>query len=403
MSSIFQRIQHFNKGYLPDKVQLKYQSMSDSPYRFFRGTCHLFYEDLYKTSQLPGSPHVWISGDLHVENLGTFKGDNRLVYFDLNDFDEAILGFVNWELVRMTTSIFVAFEYLKIEDKKAVKWANLFLNTYYDTLAKGKTRYIEPRIATGIIKKFLTKVSERKKIDLIKKHTKRKKGSIILNINKEKLEPLEPEFKEELIEYVQNWLKRDENTPYNFDVIDACFRIAGTGSLGVKRYLFLLQSKKDRSEIVLLDMKQATPSSLVPFINIPQPNWENEAVRTIEIQQRMQNVAPALLSTMIFKGEPFVVQEMQPVEDKIDFTLIKNKYKEVCQVIDAMAMLTASSQLRSCSRQGAATADELLELGNSKYQMKEIFEYANVYAKQVKNDYYEFLKEYKESNTMNRN
>ncbi|WP_419700597.1 DUF2252 family protein [Mucilaginibacter sp. NFX135] len=45
MDTIIERIKKFNAPLLPDKVQLKYKAMTESPFRFFRGTCHLFYED----------------------------------------------------------------------------------------------------------------------------------------------------------------------------------------------------------------------------------------------------------------------------------------------------------------------------------------------------------------------
>ena len=46
MSTIPQRIKEFNRNRLPAFTALKYQIMAQDPFRFFRGTCHLFYEDL---------------------------------------------------------------------------------------------------------------------------------------------------------------------------------------------------------------------------------------------------------------------------------------------------------------------------------------------------------------------
>src|ERR1700730_17049882 len=111
-NSVSERIRTFNAQLIPDKVQLKYKLMAADVFRFFRGTCHLFYEDLSNQSLIPGTPAVWMCGDLHLENFGSYKGDNRLVYFDLNDFDESILGPASWELARIITSILVAFDSL---------------------------------------------------------------------------------------------------------------------------------------------------------------------------------------------------------------------------------------------------------------------------------------------------
>jgi|SRR6185437_7329905 len=75
--------------------------MRENLFRFIRGTAHLFYEDLAGAANFPGGPVSWIRGDLHLENFGSFRADNNQVYFDLNDFDEAILAPISWEIVRL--------------------------------------------------------------------------------------------------------------------------------------------------------------------------------------------------------------------------------------------------------------------------------------------------------------
>src|SRR5579863_614553 len=113
MADVVKRIQTFNKGRLPDMLDLKYQAMRTNVFAFYRGTCHLFYQDWPTDTPLNHAPATWICGDLHLENFGSYKGDNRLVYFDMNDFDEAVLASANWEISRMLTSIFVGFDSLK--------------------------------------------------------------------------------------------------------------------------------------------------------------------------------------------------------------------------------------------------------------------------------------------------
>ncbi len=90
--SVAARILRFNEGRDPERLDMKYEAMRQSPFAFFRGTCHLFWEDWPRDSPLNSAPVTWECGDLHFENFGTYKGDNRLVYFDINDFDEAVLA-----------------------------------------------------------------------------------------------------------------------------------------------------------------------------------------------------------------------------------------------------------------------------------------------------------------------
>jgi len=395
MPDIYQRITDFNKGLLPDMVQLKYEAMAENIFRFYRGTCHLFYEDLGNAAALPKSPTAWICGDLHLENFGSYKADNRMVYFDLNDFDEGLLAPAAWELVRILTSIIIAFENLELEEEKAVNMVQQFMKNYSAALVRGKAIELDPRTAKGIVCTFLTAVQKRKQKDLLKKRTIEKKKKLSLSLAHEKHFEVDKALKKELAALINNWIETSNDGPYNFKVIDVIFRFAGTGSVGVKRYLFLLKSLNTKNKYLLLDMKEARSSSVLPYVKITQPAWPSEADRVIGIQQRMQGVLSALSGTIDFNGGSYTLQEMQPTEDKINFELIKDRYRDIFQVIDDMALLTASAQLRSAGRQGSAIADELIAFGENTEWQEALLNYALQYAKQVKHDYKEFMKGYK--------
>ena len=206
MPTLHDRIIDFNKGLLPNMVKLKYQAMAENIFRFYRGTCHLFYEDLAAAAPLPPSPTTWISGDLHLENFGSYKADNGLVYFDLNDFDEGILAPASWELVRMITSIFIAFDNLEIDDEQAMNMAKLFLNNYSATLVRGKAIGIDPRTAKGIVCAFLTAVEKRRQKDLLKKRTMPKKKKLALPLAYEKQFELNASLKKALSDHITEWI-----------------------------------------------------------------------------------------------------------------------------------------------------------------------------------------------------
>ena len=185
----------------------------------------------------------------------------------------------------------------------------------------------------------------------------------------------------------------NEHLRNKYRVADVAFRIAGTSSIGIKRYLFLLQ-KNDGARYVLIDMKQALPSSLVNLCKTKQPSWLTDANRIVAIKQRMQIITPALLSATAFSGESYVIKEMQPTADKVNFQLIKDQYKDIRQVIEDMATLTASAQIRSSGRQGSAIADEMIAYGEDSQWQDKILDYAMEYTIQIKKDYLDFLKAY---------
>lgn len=394
MVKLYQRLKQFNEGLLPEMMQLKYEAMAENAFRFFRGTCHLFYEDLAAAEPLPLSPLAWICGDLHIENFGSYKGDNKLVYFDLNDFDEALLAPCSYETVRMVTSIFIAFDNLGFEPEKALNMARLFVKTYSATLANGKAISIDPRTAKGIVCDFLTAAKKSSEKELLRKRTISKKKRIMLSLEDERHFKLDKALRKELKAHINEWIKTSSDGPYNYEVISAVFRLAGTGSIGVKRYLFLLKSTNTKNKYLMLDMKQARPSSVQPFIPVRQLAWQTEAARVIGVQQRMQNVSASLLSTTVFRGEPFILQELQPVKDSIKFKQLKD-YRDMFQVIDDMAALTASAQLRCSGMQGSGTIDDLMAFGNDQGWQEAVIAYAQKYAGKVKQYYKTYVKDIK--------
>src|SRR5260370_7939266 len=121
----------YNTGREPERLALKYRAMCRSPFVFFRGTAHLFWEDARAAHlSLPDGPPAWACGDLHLENFGSYRGSNRLAYFDLNDFDEAALGPATWELARLVTSLYVAAPSLGLARAHAPQLAPSFLTPY---------------------------------------------------------------------------------------------------------------------------------------------------------------------------------------------------------------------------------------------------------------------------------
>lgn len=394
MNTVTKRIITFNESRLSELRPLKYRLMKENAFRFFRGTCHLFYEDLVEAREFPQGPPAWICGDLHLENFGSYRSDNNQVYFDLNDFDEAVLAPATWEVVRLVTSIFVGFESLGIEARRAEKMAKLFLKSYAATLAAGKADYTEAATARGIVCDFLTRVAKRKQRMLLEKKAVLRKKKVQMLTDTPKHFKLDREIKDALKAHVTAWLRTDEHSPYNYKVVDSVFRLAGTGSIGVERYAFLLKSLNETGvKYMLLDMKEAVSSSLTPYGLYPQPAWQSEADRVISVQRRMQNRCPALLSTSSFRGKAFLMQEMQPEKDSINFQLLKDRYRDMYSVIDSMAILTASAQLRSSGQDGSAITDDLKRFGSQEGWQESVLSYAARYSERMQEYYKAFLED----------
>ena len=293
----------------------------------------------------------------------------------------------------MLTSIYIAFESLNIHKEKALRMSKLFLSSYTKTLAKRKADYVESNTARGIICNFLNAVSKRKHKTILEKRTS---GNQKMALDHPGHLKLGKALQKELKDHITCWLQKDDNSPYNYKVMDVVFRLAGTSSLGLKRYAVLLKSVNEvGNKYLLLDMKQAIDSSLQPFLKNTQPKWKNPAERIVDTQQLMQNRSPALLSATFFKGDYYIIQEMQPVKDSINFKLVKKQYRDMCLVIDTMGMLTASSHLRSAGHLGAENADALVAFSQGNNWQGPLLDYANEYADRMQKYYAQFTKDYK--------
>ena len=86
MQNIVLDILNFNAGRDSERLAMKYHNMRRDAFVFLRGTCHLFYARLPRHTLFQSAPLAWCCGDMHLENFGSYKADNRLVYFDINDF-----------------------------------------------------------------------------------------------------------------------------------------------------------------------------------------------------------------------------------------------------------------------------------------------------------------------------
>jgi uncharacterized protein (DUF2252 family) len=392
--TVSERIRTFQAQLIPEVMTLKYHLLTEDLFRFFRGTNHLFYEDLAGFKDFPASPTVWLCGDLHLENFGSYKGDNRLVYFDISDFDEGILGPALWDVVRVATSIYVAFEALGISEAIADEHAAIFTETYTAVLAEGKARHIQLQTSRGVVRQLLEKVSERNVEKWLKKRVEKNNGEkpTFKNIPHKQWKISDEALKADLMEHISRIDFPKGERREDFTIQDVCFRIAGTGSLGLKRYLFLMEST-DGSHW-LLDMKQARPSALLPYLSSFQPAWATEAERVVGVEYRMQDVPEALLTTTVFRSEAFKIQEMQPTEDKVEFHQVKDDLESMAYVLKDMASLTASAQLRSSGRQGSAIADELISFGKTTNWQSALLAFARSYAQQVKEYYRQYLADY---------
>src|ERR1039458_4524492 len=288
-----------NAGRDPERLAMKYAKMEQSPFIFLRGAWHLFYDHLPDSPLFGDAPLAWCCGDLHFENFGSYKGDNRLVYFYINDYDEAAL---------------------------------------FPTLQ-------DPKRASFLDKRTIRKGRHRR-----------------LRLDGVKALPASDAQKKTVTKFLDRFAARQPN-PKFFQVLDIGRRIAGAGSLGVERYVVLVEGKGSPDSNYLLDIKEAKPSAMVPHLarlGIKQPTWSDEASRVVTVQNRMQAVDHAFLHAVKLDGLPCTLRGLQPSEDRVAIGAWGKKLDRLKEVVATMGRILAWDQLRASGRSGSASADELI-------------------------------------------
>jgi len=361
-SAIIDAISGNNAGRDPERLSMKYAKMAQSPFIFLRGACHLFYDALPDSPLFRDAPLGWCCGDLHFENFGSYKGDNRLVYFDINDYDEAALAPVTWDMIRLLTSIQCGADALNATHAEALTVSRSCLDAYRSALINGKPLWVERETSGGLVNALLTMLQDRVRAEFLDKRTIRKGRRRSLILNGVKALPASDAQKKIVTEFMDDFASRQPD-PKFYQVLDIGRRIAGTGSLGVERFVVLVEGKGSPDGNYLLDIKEAKPSAMVPHLDrlgIRQPIWTDEASRVVSVQNRMQAVDHAFLHPVKLDGLSCILRGLQPSEDRVSIGEWGKKLDRLKEVVSTMGRILAWDQLRACGRSGAASADELI-------------------------------------------
>lgn len=390
---INKRILNANKGRDPKRLRLKYAAMRQNAFVFLRGTCHLFYDRLPKDGICKSAPLVWCCGDLHLENVGSYKGDNRLVYFDINDFDEAALAPLTWDLVRLSSSIMIGADRYSIPPPQAKRLVQQLIDTYTQTLAKGKVGWIERETASGVVKTLLDQCQTRTRLAFLNSRTVKKGKQRQFKCDGNKTLAVQAVDRERIAAFMHAFAKTQPNPDF-FKVVDIARRIAGTGSLGLERYAILVEGKGHPDKHYMLDLKRAAPSSIAKHLPVTQPTWANEAERIVGLQSRMQAVSMAFLHAVTIDKQSYVLRGLQPSEDRVPIGLYHNDMESLTGLIQTMAQCLAWAHLRSSGRQSSAIADELIDFSLRQKWRAKLLDLAQEMAIQVQLDWRTYCQAY---------
>jgi uncharacterized protein (DUF2252 family) len=351
-SGALDAILQFNQDRKPALLRLKLRRMRTDPFTFFRGSDHLFCRDWPELQPLDVGPAVLICGDLHLENFGahrTPEGDYR---YDLNDFDESVIGPCTLDIVRCATSIILASEQWKLKPSQATGMALAYLEHYRTAVLKavenGSLHESVPHGGHGPIQEILGSTAIATQAQLLKAKTRRKadgrplirRTDSVVDIPRKRFD----EIAGALDAHGQHLGKAEA-----FETHDVVFRIAGVGSLGVRRYLALVEGAGPPDGYQLLDIKEARPSAAAGCSTDTLSDIQGDDARRMVLSQTiLQGHVAVGLDALKIGRRTYRVREIIPAENRSSLARFQKQPERLRRAVETAGRLTASAHLRGC-------------------------------------------------------
>ncbi len=360
--SIFDAITRFNADREPDLVKLKLKRLDENVFCFFRGTDELFGKAWKELRPRDPGPAILCTGDLHLENFGACQSEEGDFRFEINDFDEAVIAPCSFDLIRCTASILLAGEVWDLRPLEATGIALAFLDKYQraviDAVDSGVVGEISPRSGEGPIWDLLNVTSQGTEAALLDRETSKKKDGSREIIRSAKKHPeISPKRQERVRGAVQAYGSA-KGKPDPYKVLDVTGRIAGIGSLGLRRCTVLIAGGGSPDRNRLLDVKEARSSTVAADVAVPQPSFPTEADRIVAAQRQLQSKLALGLGALQIGSRSYRVREMIPDENQSSLDRLQEKSKTLRLAVEVVGQLVGWSQVRGANRPGGNESDE---------------------------------------------
>jgi uncharacterized protein (DUF2252 family) len=320
----------------PAAFRVKFRKMAASAFAFYRGTACLFYADLdgeqhegrYVT---PRTGRVWIHGDLHAENFGTYLASNGRLVFNVNDFDEAFVGPFTWDLKRFAASVALLGYVKALGDDVISRLVTVYAAAYRERvrlLAKGEAvPQLTLDTAQGPLLDALRSARTRTRVGLldsmtaVRDHDRRftEGGGAV---------PLDAATRGAVLtafaSYLETLPEASRVRPDSLRVKDVVGRRGvGIGSAGLPSYNLLLEGTSDALENdVVIYMKQGQTPAVSRHITDPavREYFLHEGQRTVVSQRALQAHADPWLGWTELAGAGQLVAEVSPYAVDLDWS-----------------------------------------------------------------------------------
>ncbi|MFF2776270.1 DUF2252 domain-containing protein [Streptomyces sp. NPDC058052] len=344
----------------PAAFRVKFRKMAASAFAFYRGTACLFYKDLEREAH--GGPfldertgRVWIHGDLHAENFGTYMDANGRLIFNVNDFDEAYVGPFTWDLKRLAASLALIGYTKALADEQITHLVRVYAAAYRErihALATGAKGEEAPgftlETADGALLGALREARAMTRFGLLDSMTEIREYERRFTPGGGSIE-LDAATRFKVLTAFDGYLETLPESslvrPDSYRVKDVVGRRGiGIGSAGLPSYNVLLEGHSDALENdVVIYLKQAQTPAVSRHVTDPAVRgwFRHEGHRTVISQRALQAHADPWLGWTELDGAGQLVAEVSPYAVDLDWSDIDDP-RDIAATVADLGRATAT-------------------------------------------------------------
>ena len=340
----------------PDAFRTKFRKMAADPFAFYRGSACVFYADLDDREDRwadERTGRVWIQGDLHTENFGTYMDGAGKLIFDVNDFDEAFVGHFTWDLQRFAASVALTCWQKALSDSVIRDLITTFVRAYLDQVRwfretdDDSTFSLNLDTARGAVRSALQSARLSTRYAMLDRTThvdesdrRFRENSGVRRLDDEEYARVNAAFEA----YQESIPESKRFREVAYDVKDIVGRTGfGIGSAGLPSYNVLVEGfNQALDNDIVLSMKQgnvAAPSRIVHDERV-HTFFKHHGHRTAVSQRALQAHADPLLGYTEIDGTGYVVAELSPYESDLDWSELTEP-DELTEVIEQLGRAVA--------------------------------------------------------------
>jgi uncharacterized protein (DUF2252 family) len=326
-----------NAGRQKRLIPLRMERMAASPFAFLRGAAAVMAYDLFPTPTI--GYNVVLAGDAHLGNFGLYGTPQRELVFDLNDFDETVLGPWEWDLKRLTASVNVAGRENGLSARERRVAVMEAVRGYQNNMERlqtlgtfdiwhlhafpGRTNVLRkvPAKAQAVIEKVVAKALQSDHQGLLTKvaakdangHWRfREDPPILTRANSSRRKALISALEK----YSQTLTLERRYMLSRYRVADVAHRVVGVGSVGTRTYLALLMGKLNNDPL-FLQIKEALSPAHAPYLPLRRAQFKHDGQRVVIGQRALQASSDVMLGWTEMDGHEYYVRQMKNLKASV--------------------------------------------------------------------------------------